>query len=449
MKHLRHALFSAAALAAVLPASAATFTWARTTDASLSGQWSDPEMWTVSGTDEDGLPDADDTVRFGTQQSNGIKNPALDKVEACQRLEIRLRNDSWVAYTIKFATGGLQLGSGGLYISEGNEWQNPSEFGANFTIELTADQTWEHGGSNFHVYGPVSGPYTITRRGGTGSVSLSFDNARNTFAGLVLDGGSTIYSSSSVVENGVVTRGPLGTGTLVLKSGRLSSTNGGNVLHNPVELAGNGATLGGGRGDWSSTVNSAMVFADNATDAFVLSATEDGTVRTLSTAADVTLRRTISESGATGLRLQKTGDKTLTLAGRAPNTFTGGVEVRKGTLVASKDGACGSGDALVICPDLNTSASLRIAAGVVSAIADSAALRLTGFYDGDAAMRPVVTLDEGVVEKVADLILDGVPQSDGLTYGGASSPADVKLPEWFAGTGVVRVARPATLVILL
>lgn len=432
-----------------VPSFAATFQWQRTSapeteGVTFSGLWDDPGMWIVSGSDDDGIPDADDTVRFGTQKSgSGMLVPTFSGTAACYKMDIALRTDAWVAFTMKFKNGTLRLGAGGLNIHEGNEWQDASRFEGSFSVELTADQVWEHRGSNFHADGPVHGPYAITMRGD--SRYLNLNNANSTFSGgLIQESGPTLVGKGSTVTDGVLVKGPLGTGPVVLKGGKLTAIYANQTLYNAVTFS--GSAINFGDGGWE---NRTLTFADDVTDAFVLAAEENGATRTISATRDATLRRTVSESGAARIRLQKTGGAKLTLAGSSPNTFSGGVAVADGQLVAAKDGACGAGDVSVSRSDANSTAAFRIASGVVSAIADDAALRLASYSDGDTANHPVVTLDGGVVEKVAALYLDGVPQADNLTYGGPDSQADVVLADWFAGSGVVRVARPATVIFVL
>lgn len=438
---------SVSALLALLTvsASAATFQWQRTNKpadegVAFSGQWEDPAMWTVSGTDDDGIPDADDNVVFGTQKSgSGMLVPTFAGPAACNRMELKLRTDAWVAFTMKFKNGSLRLGAGGLSIHEGNEWQDASAFEGSFRIELAADQPWEHRDSNFYVRCPISGDYAITLKGDNWR-PIYFNNSNSTFNGIVNESGITYSEVGSVVQDGVLVSGPFGIGSIVLKGGTFASNwnSASQTLYNALEFAGSSVTVGSGL---------SMVFSDACTNACVLSADADGAVREIKTGNNITITRTITESGATGIRLRKTGTGKLTLNGTEANTFAGGVEVANGQLVAAKNGACGAGDVLVTRSAADSTAALRIQAGVTDAISDNAALNLVSFTD-ETTNYPVVTLDAGVVEYVRALTLDGVPQAEGLNYGGPDSPADVVLADWFAGSGVVRVVRPCTVVII-
>ncbi len=76
------ALLLLAVLVAATPAGAATLTWS----AAASGNWSSAANWTVtSGTDADGVPDADDIVVFDATSSAGA---AIDAAFSVQRLQV-------------------------------------------------------------------------------------------------------------------------------------------------------------------------------------------------------------------------------------------------------------------------------------------------------------------------------------------------------------------------
>ena len=444
MKTIKMGCLNALALVllASIPAMAGeTFRWATTNVVGDAGYWNDPAMWTVTGTDDDGIPDADDTVQFGTiKEKQTIAKPVFDgAVYDCHRIAMALRTSAYVAFTLTFSNGGLRIGAGGVDISEGNQWQSASSFSGDFSIELTADQTWQHNGSNFYVSGPVSGPYQLTLTGAEG-LDLRMLNSGNTFSGgLVQSSGRTVFSAASTVEDGALVKGPLGIGSLTLVGGILAAT--ANVsVYNPVKFSGSRVTLGDS--------GKKITFAPDVSDSFVLFSDANDATRELVATADVEIQRTITEDGASGIAFVKSGAKTVTLAGTAANGYTGGTSVTQGKLVAKKDGALGTGDVTVTRSALDGTAALEISAGVVSAISDTAALRLDGYHGDDGDSLPTLTLGDGVVESVKALYLDGVAQDSGLTYGGPASAAAVKLDGWFAGTGMVRVSRPGMAVIV-
>jgi autotransporter-associated beta strand protein len=434
-KTMRLAVRAAAALTAcaAIAGQAATLRWKTT--AGGSGEWTDPEMWTViAGSDDDGVPDADDTAQFGVQaRGQGFADPVIDGTQACHRLDMRLRNDDWVACTLTMTGRGgamLRIGAGGLAISEGNQWQSWSSIRESVVIEVTADQEWSHWGSNFHINSSIVGTGRITVVGAD-YLRLDLNSAGSTFAGgFVQQSGCTAIAGGSVQEEGVIVKGPVGTGLLALRGGRLfARDNIACTLHNPVLLAGD-VILGGDNGG-------TITFSEAAGATWDLSAAEGATAHTLTADSPVVIGRTVGESGGgSGPALIKRGRATVTLGGMSPNTFAGGLTIADGTLVAAKDGACGGGDVAVAEESDASTARLTIPAGVASAIADDATLALVS----NAGNHPVVELGAGVVEVVGALTLDGVPQPAGRTCGAVGSGADFESDAWFAGAGVVKTA---------
>lgn len=131
--------------------------------------------------------------------------------------------------------------------------------------------------------------------------------------------------------------------------------------------------------------------------------------------------------------LTKTGNGTLVL--KAANTYTGTtyvnsglLQVGDGTLTASKLGAGG----VVV----SAGAKLLIKANVANAVSDTATLTLMNVGDTFYGM---VSLESGVNEKVAGLVLDGIPQPAG-TYGSLTGTATHKSDRFFSGPGILTVA---------
>jgi autotransporter-associated beta strand protein len=131
----------------------------------------------------------------------------------------------------------------------------------------------------------------------------------------------------------------------------------------------------------------------------------------------------VSGNGA----LTKSGAGALTLSGA--NTFVGTTTVQTGTLTASGAAAkLGAGNVVV------TGGTVTIGSGVSDAIANTATLSLAG---GGAAR---ASLGTGVNERVAALLLNGVAQLSGRTYGSTSaSGAMVQDNAYFSGNGILTV----------
>jgi fibronectin-binding autotransporter adhesin len=130
---------------------------------------------------------------------------------------------------------------------------------------------------------------------------------------------------------------------------------------------------------------------------------------------------------------------------KGANSYAGFTNVNAGILTV--DGATaklGGGNVLVdgtsSLPGTTAVASgqLKILSGVSNAIADTAALTLTG--GGTAAVADIgyLELGTGINETVNMLILNGVGQAPG-TYGSLASSATFKFDEYFAGTGILTV----------
>jgi autotransporter-associated beta strand protein len=109
----------------------------------------------------------------------------------------------------------------------------------------------------------------------------------------------------------------------------------------------------------------------------------------------------------------------------AANTYSGGTDVEGGALtVSGVNATLGTGDVTV------TGGSLSITSGVANAIANSAALSISG--------TGIVSLGAGVNDIIAALSLGGASQAAG-TYGSSASTATFKLDQYFSGMGIVTV----------
>jgi len=136
-------------------------------------------------------------------------------------------------------------------------------------------------------------------------------------------------------------------------------------------------------------------------------------------------------SGSGGITM--VGANNTTFSFNTTNTFSGGVLIYNGNsrIDANSDGALGMGDVII-----SNNCSLRIAASVSNAIADTASLLLYGPRD---AKLPASTMkvDLGSDEAVSRLFIEGEPQQDG-TWGpeGSSATHQTNL---FSGAGILTV----------
>jgi len=229
------------------------------------------------------------------------------------------------AVTINQGTGGgqLRLGSGGLQVTDGDSFNYVN---INAPIILTANQNWnDNNNTETRVGSMISGDFILTHASG----AIRFASTASTFAAFKLSGGTTRLANNSVAGVGAVTGGPLGTGTVTLVSGTLSSNDGtGRTLHNAVLLQGN-VTLGA-----TATQTGSLTFTPSTagTSLNISSATDD-VKRTLTCNVPVTIGHAIGETGGgTRLGLTKAGAATLYLNGI--NTYTGANQINAGALHA-------------------------------------------------------------------------------------------------------------------
>jgi len=198
---------------------------------------------------------------------------------------------------------------------------------------VTALRTLSLGGANTDA-NAINGVIADHNTAGGGIVRVTkADTGRwilsgaNTYSGgTTLTAGTLQISRDSAGTVGAVTSGAVGTGTLTLNAGTLSSSSTtGRVLLNAVTVGGN-VTLGDG-------ANSGLLSFNAATDL-------GGATRTLTTASDVIFNGIVSNGG-----INKAGAGTLLLT--AANSYTGATTISAGTLqlgdgTTGKDGTVAS-----------------------------------------------------------------------------------------------------------
>ena len=278
------------------------------------------------------------------------------------------------------------------------------------------------GGSGAQAYATVVGG-TVTgiriTNPGTGYTAMPTIFISSTISG------SFAGSGASASVNGIALQGiALNDGGFGYSAPTISLTGGGGTGATVSATTNTNITLGANRG---------ITLTNNSNN---LQQTQDTTLTVLGP---------ISSTGNSFL--WKTGPGTLVLSGA--NTYTGGTTVGVGTLVVSGASATlGTGNVTV--DDANSGSALRIVSGVLNAISDTATLNLFGGGVPNTVDEGYAILGDGIIEQVGALILGGVLQEAGKTYGSTASAAMIKNDDFFAGTGIVAVVpEPTTLTLVM
>ncbi|MHA3775333.1 beta strand repeat-containing protein [Verrucomicrobiota bacterium sgz303538] len=170
----------------------------------------------------------------------------------------------------------------------------------------------------------------VTGSGGVtkfGPGNLVLQGASTFSGGLTIKDGGVVVAGNEVVNGGVITSSPLGTGTVTFAGGGMRTTSGGDkTVANPVEIDGRAAFFTGSAGK-------ALTF----TGPITLIGAENTLV--VDAGGAVTFAGVVGEN-APGRSLIKAGATALTLgsgtADAAPNTYTGPTVVNAGSLVLNK-----------------------------------------------------------------------------------------------------------------
>ena len=218
-------------------------------------------------------------------------------------------DDSLQTISFSAAGGGIKL------FSVGRTLQTASTGGLTVTSKIDNNGCILTNNAAANTIITLSG--IVSNTGGlanSGAGTLTLGGANTYSGGTLLNAGTLQIAADSVGAVGAITSSAVGTGTLILNGGTLSSDSAtARTLYNTVTFASN-VTLG-------DAVNTGVLTFEGA-----------GTLtgnRTFATASDVIYNGAIGEDAA-GRVLTKDGAGTLTLGGL--NTYTGGTTVNAGTL---------------------------------------------------------------------------------------------------------------------
>lgn len=314
-------------------------------------------------------------------------------------------NNPGGAVTIGTTTANLTLGADGIDMSSATQ---------NLTINspvrlvLGANQIWSvASGRTMAINSLVSGAFSLDFYTLVGTAVLT--NA-NTYSGGTTIRGSTVRAGASTT--GSVTNGPLGTGTITMTSGKLSSNNTtGRVLANALALNGT-MTLGDATNTGAITISGTTTFTGTTSLTTPSTVALTGAI-TVNSGINVTIN---SDGGANGIfRGATTINGTLTvnnfnLFGYSTNASAATVTINTGgTLTNSTNGY------------LTTLGALNLAGGTLT----SGAAQNVGFWTGAYIVRGTVTATDNST-------ISGFP----IAVGSDTSP-----------TGTINVASGKTLTI--
>lgn len=202
------------------------------------------------------------------------------------------------------------------------------------TITSTASATLTVSGSGTYGDGTnansgiISGAISLVKSG-TGTLTLG---DVNTYTGTTtVSGGTLQLAGGNAGSVGAITSSPIGTSTLNLNGGTLSSNNTtARTILNSTSLGGN-VTLG-------DATNTGALSFDAAT-------TISGATRTLTAASAVTFTGAIGDGG-NAFGITKAGAGSITLSGA--NTYTGATTINAGTLTLSGSASIANSSAITV-----------------------------------------------------------------------------------------------------
>ncbi len=332
----------------VASASAQVRTWTTTFPTGDTGNWSDTTRWSGAN-----VPDVTgESAVFGAYANDRVVT-VDGAIYAIDALTITPRTSGFSAknFTLNTSGGGaLQLGSGGLTIGNGGTTT------INAPIELTANQIWttnsDTAAGSVILAGVISGNFSLTRNAQF-QLPMTFSGA-NTFSGGFINNSVnalTRIGGNEVITSGTLASGALGTGTVTLNAGRISSNGGtGRTISNNVILGGGVFELG------NSSQTGTLTFSDvglTTASTFSLGSLTNSNVSVLRVGtSNLTFDQVIAESGGTGQSLNfaatsgtpvVTLNRTKTAGG---NLLVGGLSLVLGNGAANTGSLVGVGGSI-------------------------------------------------------------------------------------------------------
>lgn len=268
--------------------------------------------------------------------------------------------------------------------------------------------------------------------GGTGATAIAAIDGTGAVTGInVINQGSGYTSLPSVYITDASGAGVTGNGAVANVSGiiltSITLTSSGFDYATPtVTLIG-----GGGSGATASATSSTNLPLNSSRG---LSLTAAGGALHQTAGTTLTIPGPISSTGNGSLT--KSGPGNLVVSGAG--SYTGATIIADGKLTVS--GAVASlGIGNVTVQGTAIGSALAIQGGATDAIDDVATLSLAGGGVAGVPDAGYADVEAGLNEVVAQLVLGGIPQMNGRTYGSSSSTAMVQSDEYFLGGGLITV----------
>ncbi len=339
----------------------------------------------------------------------------------------------------------------------------PTTLGAlwvlNDTLKLTVDKTASTSTvADVNVSGPMSGSGGLIKAGSGTAVITNGANTTKTFTGSTVvqagrlrigtqtgSPGAPLRNTASVTVD-TSAQLDLGPNVASFLFGTSSAT--------PINISGIGILPGSPIGGTFGSSGAIRAGVSNTLQNNIVVQSNDAAITSSGTGNVLTLSGVISGDAANRLQIGAFGNPLTqgSVMVTADNTYAGGTLVTQGTLVVSGASAdLGSGDVLVDGASILfgnqfvtgvAAGRLTLSTGVLDAISDLATLTLTGDDvsdngNPDAFVGGFATLESGINEIIAGLVLGATPQTTPGTYGSTASAATFQDDRYFQGTGVV------------
>jgi len=308
----------------------------------------------------------------------------------------------------------------------------------NLSNDVTSRTLTIAGAGNTSITGTIINGSTSTAgrltKNGTGTLTVS---GLNPYAGRTsIQNGTLSATSLNKVTGGnsssnlgaptTVSNGTIALGS-VTSNGTLLYTGAGEATDRVIDLTGSGTIDSSGTG--------ALSFSSpfTATGPVSKSLTLQG-----SNTQNNSIAAAIVDNSATNkTSLIKSGGGKWMLSGAS--TYSGGTTVSNGVLVVAGEAATvGTGNVTV--QGTATGTSLVVQGDVTNALSDTAILNLLGGGTPGLADQGYLDLGAGLNDRVGSLLLNGVLQAHGITFGSTASSAMFQSDEYFAGTGIITVS---------